>query len=321
VLRRHPATVHDIVVFMSRPDFSARAGPVEDYLGVEEFAQANPDVSIGVVRFSDPTSHVSLDGGRILIAQNDREPIDVTAARAFVYLPFSFEPEETVLRPPKSWFDEQQWRTVTQYLEYLLPQIGPCVNVPAQARLSSNKLYQLLRTREAGVATPRTLVSSSHLATQEAQEHFGGWIRKNVSEGDPRLTRGAGSSDLSAVDDSPWIIQESLDGLEYRVYVIGSTVIPVEISRSERTPERLPGARLSVTEHSSPFANVANLVAGLGLRYAAVDCILAGRTPVVFDVNPNGSWQWLPADVKQPIQAAFESLVLRMLRYPAEFTN
>jgi hypothetical protein len=310
----------DIVFFMSRPSFAGRAGPVGDYLSVESFARRNPDVPIGVVRFGDPSSHVSLDGRRILIEQEGQEPIEVTSARAFVYFPFSFEPEETVLRPAKDWFHQQQWRAVTQYLECRLPQLGPCINVPAHARLSSNKLYQLAVAGEVGIASPRTLVASRRPSIERAQALLGDWIRKNVSEGDARLTRGVGS-DCTDVGDCPWMVQEFLEGHhEFRVYVIGSAVFPIEVSRPLQTHRQPATPEYTIGEYTEAFIDVAKLVHRLGLKYAAVDCILVAEKPIVLEVNPNGSWQWLPTEIKRPVQDAFESLVLRMLRHPAEFT-
>jgi hypothetical protein len=305
---------------MSRPSFPGRAGAVGDYLSVESFARRTPEMSIGVVRFGDQTSHVSLDEGRILIEQDGQRPIEVTSARAFVYFPFSFEPEETVLRSATDWFHQQQWRAVTQYLEYRLPQLGPCVNVPAHARLSSNKLYQFAAADEAGIASPRTLVSSKRPTIERAQTLLGDWVRKNISEGNARLTRGVGS-DRTDIDDCPWIVQELLEGyLEFRVYVLGAAVIPVEVSRPRQRHGQPVTPKYTIGEYTEAFIDVAKLVHRLGLKYAAVDCILVAERPILLEVNPHGSWQWLPTEIKTLVQDAFESLVLQMLCHPGEFT-
>jgi glutathione synthase/RimK-type ligase-like ATP-grasp enzyme len=152
---------------------------------------------------------------------------------------------------------------------------------------------------------------------------YGNVVHKNLSEGDSRshlLTCGASRGNAYETL-GPAILQEMIRAeSEYRIYVMGESVIAVAIDRRGKV---VPGdiranyrRREGVAITSSldeQLEEIRNLVSELGLVFGVVDCMPTSDGLCVFEINPNGTWHWLPETVSREIQQGFERCIVECL--------
>jgi hypothetical protein len=283
--------------------------------------------------FGHPSTEVvvrpSLD--RLSIRQDGVEvPLE---ARSYVYLPSSCERQHTVFARIKRGrfadFVAREWDVVTQFLEDHLATMGRWVNPPKSARRASNKLVQLASAYEHGLATPFTVVTndsgeaSKILPTLRARG-----ICKPVGESGSItadwmapasfFTRDEIMSDPASIQLAPSCFQRFIAAeLELRTYVFGRCAMTIAIRprRKTSTPD-LSCQDLEVCDFAptsrfqSYESRLVALVSDLGLRYAAIDSLVSKGRSYFLEINPNGGWSWLPADLQVPLDREFRRLVL-----------
>ena len=246
--------------------------------------------------------------------------IDVKVA---LYVPVCLEIEETqlaIVDPSGLWprFATENWRPVSTFAEACLNR-QRCLNRPEAVRAANNKLLQLDTLRRAGFSLPATVISRGApsvgplaqlpmLVVKNASE--GGW--KSPTEFSPaRLV----DPQDAAVDPWPTIWQEPLTSdTELRIYVMGNDVVTAALTRDPRivdvraTHDGRPGA--SITELRTDWRDLAiAMTRALGLDYAVLDAIPVGDTLYVLEVNANGVWWFLPADVGAVLENRFHAWI------------
>lgn len=315
----------DIVFFVTPPWRTTRAGDAGDYLDVARFRSRFPGLTVSVVHFNDPSSEVTVIDGRTVLRQDTCGTIALSDARAFVYFPYSFEPEDLALRAPDRslpdgpW-EHRQWRAVSAWIEHAMPRWGRCLNDPEKAKAASNKLIQMAAFRPP-LAVPPTWIGNDGSAARFLDGRRA--VTKNLSEGtftgeligEGRILLARPSSAIAdgGPRPAPVILQERIDSpVELRAYVIGEHVLTLEVSRGrtdEATPDvRSRGLRAEDVHLSDAWHRFDDdLVAcarRLQLGYAVFDIIPAGETLHVLEVNANGVWTGTWAEAGAPVRDA-----------------
>ncbi|MBV9054457.1 MAG: hypothetical protein JO196_18845 [Hyphomicrobiales bacterium] len=317
----------DLLAIVTRPDFQSGIGPIEDHLGLSRFAAKRPSLVVRTIVLNHRDAHVHIEGGASLIAPGDEAPIDLARVRLALYMPVSLEVEETnfarvAADEPYPRFAAQQWRPLTEYVEHLLQQTTRCVNTPGATRRANNKLIQLEALRRAGLVPPLTAVSTGY-PRQGALAARASLVRKNVSEGGWKSSTEFSPARLvgkEAPDErlpAIWQIPIQADH-EYRVYVMGDEVIFVRLEREAAvTDVRITQAgrpRARIVEGDANWrARMLGAARALDLDYAVVDAMPVGDDLAILEVNANGVWWFLPADVANLLEGRFHAFLDRLL--------
>jgi len=254
-------------------------------------------------------------------------------ARYYVYLPPSYERQHTGLakirRSRYQDFVSREWDVVTQFLEEHLIDSAKCVNPPLSARRAANKLLQLVSAKPHGLDIPPTVVTNS---AQEAIKILppgssrGLWkpigesgnITSDLMAPASLFTRAELLADPASIEIAPGCFQRFIAAKrELRTYIFGARAVSIlirprdKISTPDLTCQNLEEDDFSRTEGFKDHeSKLIGLVKDLGLRYAAVDSIIAGQRRYFLEVNPNGGWGWLPKDMQAPLDHEFRQLVL-----------
>ena len=325
----------DIVFFVTRPAYPARGDVLGDYLSIERFSAADPDIDVAVVVFGEPETRICIRGRRICICQPEAGWIDLSKSRVFVYFPVSFELEDVALRPldddgKRSSFAHRQWRVITELLENTLPTFGACINHPARARISGNKLYQRSIMRSERLRFIPGLVTNDPVSLLEQRNPADQLIVKYISEGGGSVSEE--SAQLRAVrdlavgdrDGAPRMLQEFLvSDHELRFYVFEEDVYAVrmEVWDKLRYPDirdqaRTPEVFSFTDQYRGWFGDLREYVKELGLSYAVIDAIPTDEGFDLLEFNVNGTWQWLPDALASTLTDAFHSMLRRKLVGP-----
>ncbi len=323
----------DLVFLVTPPWRTTRAGDAGDYLAVAHFAARFPEIETRVVYFNDPSTEITVVADRTMLRQDGCGTIALSGASAYVYFPYSFEPEDLSLRPPERARDDghwehRQWRAIQAWIEHALPVWGRCLNAPLKARAASNKLIQMSAFR-LPMAVPPTWIGNDATAGSFLKERRA--VAKNLSEGtftgellgEGRivLARPADEHDYKA-RSAPIILQERVDApVELRAYVIGERVLTLEMSRAgtdEANPDvRARGLGASDVRLSEAWRHFdADLVAcarRLELGYAVFDLMPVGETLFVLEVNANGVWTGTWEEAGAPVRDVLHEHIAQLV--------
>ncbi|MDA0218636.1 MAG: hypothetical protein O3B22_03500 [Proteobacteria bacterium] len=324
----------DLVFFVTPPWRTTRAGDAGDYLSIERFRQRFPEIETRTVFFNDPSTRVRVQGDVTVLQQDGCGTIELSAASAYVYFPYSFEPEDLTLRPPErareeGHWEHRQWRAIQAWIESAAPVWGRCLNAPLKARAASNKLIQMSAFR-LPLAVPPTWIGNDASAGAFLAGRRS--VAKNLSEGtftgellgEGRilLARSAGAQD-GAARDAPIILQERIDApLELRSYVIGEKVLTLEMSRAG-TDEANPDVRarglgpgdVGLSQAWRRFdADLIACARRLELGYAVFDLMPVGETLFVLEVNANGVWTGTWEKAGAPVRDALHDHIAVLAR-------
>jgi hypothetical protein len=323
----------DLLAVVSRPDFPSGSGPVGDYFGFDRLIQANPGWSAVVLRLNSPGIEVDWTPGRFLVRTPERDWFDLAEVRTAVYLPICLEPEETLLssvRPDSAWpqFEAEQWRPIGAMFDARLDAMSDgarCINRPSVTKRTNNKLLQFELLAAAGFELPATRVRLGYPRTGALADRSS-LVSKNVSEGGwrsetefspARLLTGADLSEgWPTVWQAPIVSSDEL-----RVYVMGDSVTAVAL---QRDPEVIDVRSVNEGKPSGSIVDIrdswrASLVAMtrcLGLDYAVIDAMPVADTLHVLEVNANGVWWFLPADVRGELEARFHEWLASVVNTP-----
>ena len=202
------------------------------------------------------------------------------------------------------------------------------MNRPSAVLRARNKLLQLQRAHDYGLAIPETVVTNDPSAARTTAGPWcnqSGLVAKAVVGG--KILRGEQAyglftqplsfdqlDDDTSIQAAPSIFQRRIPrACDIRVTVIDSTVSATEV-RSRR-PVAAPvdwrladSSEITYHPHALPReVEVAScdLVRGFGLVFGALDFILTPDGTYVFlELNPSGQWGWLEAATNQDITGA-----------------
>jgi len=206
------------------------------------------------------------------------------------------------------------------------------VNEPWAARRADSKALQLRSAARLGLSTPRTVITADVDCLLEfAESCEGGLVHKPM--GHPlTYSEGGEAGFLHAVPMSVQELQALGSGLpyaalfqerlnaraEYRVTVVGDAIFA---GRLDRPPGSTVDWRRGLANGPLPFVpveldaglqhSVVSLVRQLGLVFATVDLLEQENSQVyLLEVNPSGSYLWLPHDLAALITGALADLLL-----------
>lgn len=199
------------------------------------------------------------------------------------------------------------------------------VNDPWREEQAGHKTLQLAAAEDAGLAVPRTCVTSDPAEARRFLARLGpaSVVHKPLHgpSGPWRPTRGLTEADrarLDAIRLAPAIFQERIPGVDVRVTVVGEALFAAEIdARRTATPDdfRPSFGACPVSACTLPAATEAalrRLLARLGLVYAACDFRRREDGELVFlEVNPAGQWFFVEQRTGQPITQALAAELAR----------
>lgn len=205
------------------------------------------------------------------------------------------------------------------------------VNHPDATARAESKQRQLRAARDAGLATPPTLVTNDPAAVRRFyEEHRGDIVTKmltpysyGMAPGDFVYTSRVGPDDLDALEGlslCPMVFQARIEKrVELRVAVVGercyagavdargSAKGAVDWRRAE--PGETPWMSAEVPE--AVRSQLAATVRSLGLTYGAADVIVTPEGEHVFlEVNPAGEWGMLEYFLGLPISEALADALM-----------
>ena len=104
---------------------------------------------------------------------------------------------------------------------------------------------------------------------------------------------------------------------QLRIYVIGNAVLPFEIvsDHSRLKPDvRVANDLDYAIDHAVLPATIIDGIRefvrqDLQLSYVALDFLVEDDKPILIDINPNGVWNWMPANLTNEIDTAFISML------------
>lgn len=219
--------------------------------------------------------------------------------------------------------EDREWaeREARVGFDGLVAAVPRWLNHPDRTAHAEYKPVQLAAAARAGLATPRTLVTNDPAA---ARRFVGGLPRavykafcSPVTVGEEHrfvYTTVVGAADLddAAIRTTAHQFQEWVD----KAYEVRLTVVDDRLFAARLTA-RSPDAEIdwrsdydaveyAVADVPDPVRRaVGALLAGLGLRFAAMDFAVRPTGEWVFlDLNPNGQWGWIEHETGLPITAA-----------------
>lgn len=198
------------------------------------------------------------------------------------------------------------------------------VNQPWRNEIAGHKAHQLPVAERCGLRVPRTLVTNdvaraeAFVAAARAAPVIHKALHATPVDWHPtRRLSDAERADLSAVRLAPVILQEYVDGVDLRVYVVGDLIFAAEIdARATASPEdfRTVFADARVAPCTLPpavEAGLRRLMSELGIVYGAIDLRRRADGEHFFlEVNPAGLWLFVEERTGLPISAAIADLLL-----------
>lgn len=225
---------------------------------------------------------------------------------------------------------EREWATAEARggLGGLLAAIPHWLNHPSRMDHAEYKPVQLAAAAGAGLPTPRTLITSDPAAARR----FVAGLPRAVYKAFCSTVRGADGRrfiyttpvDAADLDDDAvrYTAHQFQEWVE-KVYEVRLTVVDDRFfaarltgrSADARTDWRSDYDSVDYAVADVPAAvrnGVTRLLAGLGLRFAAMDfAVRADGTWVFLDLNPNGQWGWIEHETGLPICAAIADALTR----------
>ena len=210
----------------------------------------------------------------------------------------------------------------------LLATIPTWLNHPHRIGAAEYKPGQLAAAAAAGLTTPRTRITNAPVEARRFAAMHGPVVYKPFSattESDGRRafihTTPVDAADLDdeGIRHTAHLFQEWVD----KAYEVRLTVVDDHLFAARLTAGS-PAARIDwradydavsydVVATPAPVrSGVRRMLAGLGLRFAAMDfAVTADGTWYFLDLNPNGQWSWIEHATGLPICAAIVDALTR----------
>lgn len=255
-------------------------------------------------------------------AQVDGREVDLRRVRSVWWRrPQPFELDAAVGGPEDRHFALSETHAAVSGLWSLLD--ATWMNEPDRDERAGRKVYQLEAARAAGLAIPRTCITSdpdrarAFIAAERGRVVYKTFTATEATWRETRLLRAQETGLLDAVRFAPVIFQQHVPAeADLRVTIVGDSTFPAAI----RVPAdayahdfRMTLGAAAITPHELP-ASVADalrtLVSTLGLAYAAIDLRLTPEGEHVFlEVNPAGQWLFVEKATGQGISDAMADLL------------
>jgi glutathione synthase/RimK-type ligase-like ATP-grasp enzyme len=209
------------------------------------------------------------------------------------------------------------------------------VGHPHKLRRAEVKALQLVKASEAGLTTPRTLISNDRAqvatfvdALGDAECAIKPLVALGVSDAQgyrlPLTTTLPRGHSLDSVAAAPTIFQPYVEkAFELRCVVIGEKIFAAKID-SQATEVTRTDWRAGEAEHGifalpgHVKAAIRRLMESFGLNFASLDMIVTPEGEFVFlELNPNGQWLWLELELGLPLVASMADLLTTRLNRAA----
>lgn len=198
------------------------------------------------------------------------------------------------------------------------------INDPDRDLKAGRKAWQLKVAREAGLAIPRTCITSDPARAREFVGSASGRVIYKAFQGteqswrETRVLRPEERDLLDGVRYAPVIFQDYVPArVDLRITIVGDRLFPAEIhSQSSAYPYdfRMDMEAVAIEAHALPDAVAARLLAltaRLGLVYGAVDMRQTPEGDYVFlEINPAGQWLFVEYRTGQPISEALADALI-----------
>lgn len=177
---------------------------------------------------------------------------------------------------------------------------------------NSSKPFQAQLIAAQGFQPPPTLITNDPEAVLAFREARGRLVYKSIS-GIRSIVAFLENEDIERLERIRWCpvqFQKAIDGVNVRVHVIGSAVLPTEIESTHvdyRYAKKNGGeTRLKATTLPRPVrTRCVALARALGLDFAGIDLMLTEAGDYYcFEVNPQPAFSYFEANTGQPIARA-----------------
>lgn len=266
---------------------------------------------------------------RFVVRDRDRD-LDLRACRAIWWRrPGAFVPRHDAGGPEARRFAAREAYAAFAGLWHA---IRPrWVNDPVLQDVASRKTYQLAVAAAAGLAVPRTCVTSDPGEAREFLAPLRRGARVDavqktltpLTDGDRGFTRRLAARDLEdrleAVRHAPALLQEYVEGPDLRVIAVGPSLFAMEVdARATEHPEdcrrdwALGRATARAVELPAEVARaILEVMARLGLAFGAFDLRQRERDGayLFLEVNPAGQWLYVEEVTGQAITDAVVALL------------
>jgi glutathione synthase/RimK-type ligase-like ATP-grasp enzyme len=189
------------------------------------------------------------------------------------------------------------------------------LNRPSHMAANNSKPYQALLLESLGFKTPRTLITTDPEAALQFWRRHGTVIYKSLS-GVRSIVSRVSDAHTARFDDiasCPTQFQQYIEGSEYRVHVIGETVLASEIlsAADDYRYSAEPTKMLACELPGGVAARCRKAARSMKLSVAGLDC---KRTRdgswYCFEVNPSPGFTYFEKATGQPIADAIAQLLM-----------
>ncbi len=165
------------------------------------------------------------------------------------------------------------------------------LNRPSVMASNNSKPYQASLIQHSGFRVPQTLVTTDPEAVREFLGRHGGVIYKSISGIRSIVTRldGQQESRLANVSNCPTQFQECIEGVDYRVHVVGEKIFACEVISSD-ADYRYPSSE-------APRINACDIPLEIAQRCRALSKVLGlPLTGIDLRKTPSGDWYCFEAN-------------------------
>lgn len=223
-------------------------------------------------------------------------------------------------RESAAWIHAEQVDDILASWSELTPAL--VVNRFSASAANGSKPYQLQQIRTLGWSTPETLITTDPTELQTFWDRHGNVIYKSISSVRSRVSRltPEHARRFSDLPFCPTQFQEHIEGIDYRVHVVGEKVFACEVRcgaddyrYSAHSPDiRAYSLPAEIEERCRATAAAMKLsIAGIDLRRAS-----DGRW-FCFEVNPSPAFSYYEQSTGQPIAQALGQLLIKGAQTPA----
>ncbi len=244
------------------------------------------------------SGHIESPGGRVRVEE----------VRGLYLRPYNFRnfPEFADLGPES---DEWQHATMFEDIMWSWAEMAQArvLNKPSAMASNNSKPYQSQLIRECGFSIPQTLITTTAGRARRFSERRGGVIYKSIS-GTRSIVSRMGAHKMDALEDVAWCptqFQKLVEGVDYRVHVVGRRVFACRITSDAVDYRYATGSQMEPCELPDDVAaRCLMLSEKLGLGLSGIDLReTPGGEWFCFEVNPSPAYSCFECFAEQTISA------------------